>query len=610
MKRLLSVLSIIFLFSLGGVFFSTVYAQSEDLQLEINTDTSTQRAKQLIVGGDFVIKNFTAEMLLDKDSSLVVKEKIEVDFLINKHGIFRVIPDTYKISNKTLVTPLEIMSVTDKEGKKIPFTKDHYNQSVRLKIGDPDRTITGKQLYQISYRVKRILQNYPGHLEIYWNVTGHEWDTGMEQVRAIFTSPYAKIIKTECFAGPVGSSESNCLVQETPQGVDFSPSTVINPGDDFTIVVGVDKNNQLLAPGLLDKIYFFVLDYWGYVFAFLPLVFSLTLWWFFGRDKTYLFGNVFYKPQNTKETTVSPFNRPHLPMVYSPIDSLTPSQVGAIFDERVDMQDIVAEIIELARLKVLDIKKEETKKLLGTKTEYIFTKNNQFNHKLTAYQEKIVQGIFSTKNTVKLSELKNKFYSSLEGIRREIYNSLIKTDVFPHNPISTKALWTGVYIALGIGCFVLTSIYIERTNAFLTMPILFIGGFLGFFFAQAMGRRTAWGHSLYRQTVGLRWYLDKGKWREEIAEKNLFFEEILPLAISLGVVEKLARDMKDLGIQPPDYFTAASINTFSRDLNSFSSSATSSLSSSPSGSSSWSGGSGFSGGSSGGGGGGGGGGSW
>ena len=92
-------------------------------------------------------------------------------------------------------------------------------------------------------------------------------------------------------------------------------------------------------------------------------------------------------------------------------------------------------------------------------------------------------------------------------------------------------------------------------------------------------------------------------------EKNLFLEEMLPLAISLGVVNKLSKDMKDLGVEPPKYFEGVVINNFSHDLNSFSSSMAANLSATPSGNSSWSGGSGFSGGG-GGGFGGGGGGSW
>jgi len=111
----------------------------------------------------------------------------------------------------------------------------------------------------------------------------------------------------------------------------------------------------------------------------------------------------------------------------------------------------------------------------------------------------------------------------------------------------------------------------------------------------------------------LRFYLNLGKWREEITEKNLFFEEILPLAMALGIVDKLTKEMADLGVEPPKYFQGIALASFGHDFGSFNALASSNLNSSPvsSGKSSWSGGSGFSGGGSAGGGfGGGGGGSW
>ena len=115
-----------------------------------------------------------------------------------------------------------------------------------------------------------------------------------------------------------------------------------------------------------------------------------------------------------------------------------------------------------------------------------------------------------------------------------------------------------------------------------------------------MPKRTPQGYAFFRQIVGLRWYLDKGKWREEIAEKNLFFEEILPLTICLGLVNKLSKEMAVLGVEPPSYFVGFNTRTFSSDFNHFCRQANSTFLSSPGGSwssrSSWSGGSGFSGG--------------
>jgi len=129
--------------------------------------------------------------------------------------------------------------------------------------------------------------------------------------------------------------------------------------------------------------------------------------------------------------------------------------------------------------------------------------------------------------------------------------------------------------------------------------------------AFIMPRKTAKGYSLHRQAKGLTHYIKKGKWRHEIAEKRMFFEEILPLAISLGVVGKLAKDMKNLGIRPPSYFSGTTNALIYTSLFNFENSVKSSLVAGPKNSSSWSGGSGFGGGGfSGGGFGGGGGGSW
>ena len=127
-----------------------------------------------------------------------------------------------------------------------------------------------------------------------------------------------------------------------------------------------------------------------------------------------------------------------------------------------------------------------------------------------------------------------------------------------------------------------------------------------------MPKRKAWGYSLFQQINGLKWYLGVSKWREEISEKHLFLEEILPLAIALRLVSKLAKDMEGLGIEPPSYLGGITTHHLYRDLNNLSTKTANTLSSpgNYSGKSSWSGGSGFSGRSSGGGFGGGGGGSW
>ena len=215
---------------------------------------------------------------------------------------------------------------------------------------------------------------------------------------------------------------------------------------------------------------------------------------------------------------------------------------------------------------------------------------------------------------VYLSSLKNKFYKNLDKFKEKLYDSLDKGGVFDGKPDKVKQKWVGIAIILYIAVFFVLIKFGDSTGNYYPMIPLFVLAVPTTILAAAMPRRKALGYNLYRQIKGLSFYLGKGKWREEVNEKHLFFAEMLPLAISLEVVNKLAKDMEGLGIKSPDYIVGTTAGSLSLDLTSFKNTAASTLISSPggkwSGSSSWSGGSGFSGGSSGRGFGGGGGGSW
>ena len=563
--------------------------------------------------GGYTIKNFDSQITLNKDTSLTVQEKIEVNFEEQRHGIFRIIPVVYPSGLKTIFAKMKVLSVTDEKNQPIPFRTESYQQSLEITIGDANKTIIGPQAYVISYQISRVVLPYQDQAEIYWNVTGSEWDAVIEKTSAKVISDFAEIKKVDCFAGRFKSEEKSCDFNFQKNQASFRMLANGGYGADFTVVVGLSKDNQLKWPGFLQRLFWGFGDNWGYLTALLPFLIISLAWWRWGRDKRFLTDNVYYQPENQKQKMVSPFERPHLPMVYSPINGLTPAQVGTIIDERVHLKDILAEIVELARLGFLKIKKTTQKKFLGSKDDYLFIKVDKKQEKLTGYQKYLWEKIFEKGNEVRLSDLKNKFYVHVGKIRDLIYESLVKQKVFPQNPYVVRILWLVATLFLSGLAFFLTILYTAVAVNPGPMLLFFPALIPAFVLTQRMGRRTAWGYSLYRQVVGLRWYLEKGRWREEIAEKNLFFEEILPLAMALGIVDKLTKEMSALGIEPPKYFQGVALASFSRDFGSFNTLASSNLSSTPSssGKSSWSGGSGFSGGGSTGGGfGGGGGSSW
>jgi uncharacterized membrane protein YgcG len=225
-----------------------------------------------------------------------------------------------------------------------------------------------------------------------------------------------------------------------------------------------------------------------------------------------------------------------------------------------------------------------------------------------------VRELLAKKEYVLLSAIKNHFYEGLLVFKNKLYKRMKTEELFAENPEKTRAKWMWIYYGMGI-IFAIILFFNSVGNVWGPLVVYSISVILGYIFTLSMPKRTAKGYAYFRQIEGLKFYLKKGKWRHEVAEKNLFLDEVLPLAVALGAVDSIANDMKELGIKPPSYFVGSSMASFSRDFGKFYLLSSSSLMSTPggvlSGKSSWSGGSGFSGGGfSGGGFGGGGGGSW
>ena len=102
---------------------------------------------------DWVINSFDAQITIQGDGRLVVNETIDVDFrALAKHGIFRDIPVRYawpSEQRKQRVYQLQVLSVTDASGRAWHFETYGNGANVEIKIGDAEKTVTGRQQYRI-----------------------------------------------------------------------------------------------------------------------------------------------------------------------------------------------------------------------------------------------------------------------------------------------------------------------------------------------------------------------------------------------------------------------------------------------------------------------------
>lgn len=64
---------------------------------------------------------------------------------MEKHGIFRTIPTTYSANGRTIKAKFNLISVTDENGRAYKYTTSRVAQSIQIKIGDPNVTLTGEK---------------------------------------------------------------------------------------------------------------------------------------------------------------------------------------------------------------------------------------------------------------------------------------------------------------------------------------------------------------------------------------------------------------------------------------------------------------------------------
>ena len=145
----------------------------------------------------WTITDFHADYVVHPDGSLGVIERIVVDFDgLERHGIYRTIPVVYKrqvseavpMSAGRVRFSLDVREVTDAAGNPLPYDLSGV-QNKEIKIGDPDRTVSGRQVYVIDYSLSGGLGFFEEFDELYWQVTGTRWPVPIEHASATVILP-------------------------------------------------------------------------------------------------------------------------------------------------------------------------------------------------------------------------------------------------------------------------------------------------------------------------------------------------------------------------------------------------------------------------------------
>lgn len=196
---------------------------------------------------------------------------------------------------------------------------------------------------------------------------------------------------------------------------------------------------------------------------------------------------------------------------FEPPEKLRPGEVGVLMDERADTLDVTATIVDLTVRGFLTIEEQEKKWLFG-QTDYLLTKKNKDESTLLLYEKSLLNKLFDNKESVKISDLKYKFYEDLRKVKESLYQDTVVKKLFPQSPETVRHK----YIVFGIVVIVLGGIILFSGIG--VLPILahiftfglgiLISGFILFVMSFYMPRRSANGHEMYRRVLGYKMFID------------------------------------------------------------------------------------------------------
>lgn len=246
-----------------------------------------------VAGADERILAFDSVIRIAADGSLDVTETITVraEGSQIRRGIYRDFPTRYRDARGFRHSvDFEMVSLR-RDGITEPWFTENRSNGVRINFGNDDfLPVPGEFRYELRYRTRRQIGFFDTHDELYWNVTGNDWDFVIERASARIELPQAVAstdLRLDAYTGPTGSRGNESTVVADDRGATWRLESPLAPGSGMTVALGFPKG-MLPAPSLGQRLGWMLSDLAGplvTLVAFLGLLgFYLRLWSRIGRD--------------------------------------------------------------------------------------------------------------------------------------------------------------------------------------------------------------------------------------------------------------------------------------------------------------------------------------
>lgn len=373
--RITAIIALVFLIS--GTVSQTGFSYDDYDELESEMQT----------------KAYHIDVNVNENNSYDVTEKIQLDFLTEKHGLIREIPN-----EGALITNVSVPGET--------YTEDTSPLVHIIKIGDEDQTLRGEKEYTIRYRINMYEDENKSQDMFIFNVIPADWETPIENASGVIRLPKeADLSKAKVFSGEIDSDTNEDGVELSVRDgnvIEFNAGSLPYQHG-ITIMLPLPEGYWVDPP-----LYAKVKPIFWLLLALCPLSAVAAYYFFFKRHQE--------KPKRTVE--------------FYPPEGLTPGEIAEIYG-RSSYNILLSNIVYLANKGYLTIREDED-------NNFTFTKKLEPTRE-PEYLQTLWNGIFSSgKDEVSNIHLGTKFHIyldnalyQLEKSKKKKYSSML----FPNTPV-------------------------------------------------------------------------------------------------------------------------------------------------------------------------------
>ncbi len=525
--------------------------------------------------------SFNVAYAVQADGSMKVTQRIRWDFPEGeeRHGIYRTIQTRAGYQESTTQYrhyELSDVKVTSPTGAPTDTDISDFGAYEQVRIGSADETVEGVQDYVLTYTLGNVINDIgDGTAELYYNHIDPSNEYVYRNVSADVTGPVAAT-KVACYYGAL-QEDTTCTGTAGATSKFTIPD--IEPGQGATIVVSWPRTAfGDLTPDLREtesdggfgggygdpgpslsadqsKYLGAALAGGGVLIPLLAGGLMGLLVWTRGRDEVYAGLTPGLTPGAGESAPIVRGSAPTIAVQFTPPAGVQPGMVGTIMDEKADVVDVTATLIDLAVRGHLTLTNEERGRFRSDDWLLTRTTPPAGAVALAPYEQQLLDGVFASGNETRLSALKNTFAGTLKRVQATMYTEAVQRHWFRRSPDAQRSAWSGLGILLlvlgGLSLFFLTSALGGLGGASLVgMGWVFgIGLIVAGLIVQALGRRmasrTAEGSAVLAQSKGFEQYIataeaNQIKWEEA----QDVFSKFLPYAIVFGLADRWATRLR------------------------------------------------------------------